>query len=800
MPVSALNLGSASASFDGVYYVSAYPNGDKPQIVCTAPSGYTEIDLGDAAGEICDTAGDWELTVSGTNQITDAHIAYQDAGSGDVQVEGQIQNDYSGTAESFAAVGVGIRESILDTSWVFQCHSLQNGSTAVQCMYGENGTYTTVNGSAGQSRPRYVAVTYDVSSGDIKGHASSDGSTWTEIASTNRALSDALCYAGGASRLTTESLTATIGGVACDTSIDAYTPIDPPPPTAPTLVTQIANQSAQQGTAYSLSCSANWTGATSYALTGLPASTGLSFNTSTCALTGTPSANDVGTRNLTVTATNAAGSTPDTFQFTASASQANGDVFLIATQSSTATRTFTCNNASTGANGASWSSIRTSGSGTQPGPGDTIVLDNGTHHGVFKFTNCSGSDSARINIVNDTAGNGPAIFEKSISARGTFWFSCTNCVNVNLDGRGGWNGSSGKCGVDPVDLSVDTAACGIQFTISTAGFQVPQSFVAWKGTSSKYGVYGIEINSVGGIGGGVALDCHDNGQVNGYSGTGTYGGEWIEDVTVSQNYIHDHGVDSGEGMYCGSNAGEDAWPLRRWDISYNYVKSTARECINLKYAREGPNYVRYNVIEDCSTANSGGQTRGINVTDGGDIDIYANVCKGTNGPCISHIMNAGADDLDPGDGTFYSNIYNNIVYDTAGSAMSSGVYVEDNNTATSPRVTDQIIPTLIYNNTVVNASGAAISRTPARTCTARDNVLAGTNTTVSNCTDTSNTKGTVAAQGFVNSGSNNYELTVSSPACGASTNDAVPSVDYENEARDQDGHSDDGADEATACP
>ncbi len=787
-PTEALSIRPVSASYDGAYYVSAYPAGDKPIAGCTSitTDGYALAALGTGDGEICKAgSGDYDLAVSGGTQPQNEYIASKDAGAGDVQVEGRIDSNYAGTTQQFANVGVELREAATTNAYVFRCHSLQTGATALQCQYGSNGTYTTVNGAASQSRPRYVAVTYDVSSGDLKGFGSADGSTWTEITSTNRAMSDVLCAIGGTSRSTTETLTATIDNFACGSTIDAYTPTNPTP-SAPTLVTEIANQSGFQGGTLSLSCAANFSGATSYSVSGLPVSTGISFNTSTCAFSGTFNANDVGTNGVTVTATNASGSVAD--QFTIVVSAVPGDVFLIPTQAGTTARTFNCSTSS-GAAGSTWASIRTSGSGTTPGAGDTIVLDNGTHHGKLVFTACNGSDNSKLRIINDTTGGGPAIVEKSTGSGGGFWFQCVDCINVEVDGRGGWVGNTGGCGAQSPLLTPKTD-CGIVVQMD-ASEPLPTSAVKWSGTSSKYGFYGVEIDGTGGTGGGVALDCHDNTQANGYSGTGTYTGPWIEDVTVSENYIHDYGVSSGEGMYCGSNGGEDAYPLRRWTISYNFVESTARECINLKYAREGPNYIDHNVLVDCSTSNTSGQIRGINVTDGGDVDIFANIVVDNKGNGISHIMNAGALASDPGDSEYYSNIYNNIVIRSTG----IGIFIEDNGG------TDQITPTKIYNNTVINPIGNGIEKADSDgSCTAIDNIITDAATAVSRCTSTNNRSGTTAAQNFANAGADDYELTSTSGACNNAQDPYNLSTDYEGTGRPQDSGNDQGADESALCP
>ena len=86
--------------------------------------------------------------------------------------------------------------------------------------------------------------------------------------------------------------------------------------TAPTLDSAVPDQSFTEGDTVNLDLSAYFAGTVaSYSITGLPASTGLSFNTSTGMLSGTANSNDTAASpfNLTVTASNTEGSANDTF-------------------------------------------------------------------------------------------------------------------------------------------------------------------------------------------------------------------------------------------------------------------------------------------------------------------------------------------------------------------------------------------------------------------------------------------------------------------------------------------------------
>jgi hypothetical protein len=429
-------------------------------------------------------------------------------------------------------------------------------------------------------------------------------------------------------------------------------------------------------------------------------------------------------------------------------------------------------------------------------PGDILQLAAGTRTTALTLSNCHGSSADPIIIRNNTSGGSAAIF--SISTSPQYFIQCNNCTYVTIDGLQGWSGqSTAKCGISKTDAfpTENSTPCGIQLRTASGG--QPQAFIDWQGVSSNYVVKGIEIDGNNVVGGdvGTGISCNDNTFTNGWSGSGAYNGDWRQDITIEQNWVHDTGVNSsGEGIYCGANAVQDALPVRRLEVRYNLVENTGRECINVKYLREGPNLVHHNVARDCAPNATVSQARGINVTDGGDIDIYNNIVDNTNGAGIAHLINsANSGDPPLNASPFYSNIYNNIIW----SASGWGVQIRSNATGE-----DRISPVVIYNNTIVDSGSGAITYSNGTgTCTARDNILAGSATAqnISGCTDTNNLNGTVASMNFANAGANNYELTATSGACNQSSASA-PATDYEDEARPQDSADDQGADEATACP
>lgn len=787
-----VDLGSIAASYDGTRSLK-YFEGDKPIVGCTSitTDGYALADLGTGDGEICKAgSGDYDLAVLGGTQPQNMHIASKDAGAGDVQVEGRIDSNYAGTAQSFANVGVELREAATTNAWVFRCHSLQSGTTAVQCQYGSAGTYTTVNGAAGQSRPRYVAVTYDISSGDVRGHASADGSTWTEVANTNRAMSDVLCAIGGTSRSTTETLTATIDNYACGSTIDTYTPTDPPGGGTPTVASPIDNQSFTQGDAFSLDVSANFTGETSCAVSGLPGSTGISFNTATCTFSGTFNANDVGTRNITVTPSNGSGAgTADVFQLTV-ISTSSGSTFLIATSAST--RSYNCGT-NGGANGANWSTIRQTGSASRPQDGDTVILDNG-NHGPLTFLDCVGTASSPVTLRNDITGGGPAVIQKSTAGGRALTISGTTDGFV-MDGTQGYVGvPAGVLGINESTLAEGKTQAGIKIEDSTPG----ASAVSSMAQVMQYACAGGE----GCIFKGIEVDAGNVGmtacfQVNHHDfGTSAF----FREFTFTHNYFHDCGGDGGTG-----NGGVGlylCWPddpihCRNVTVSYNLIEDTGFDSMNIKGTYTGDNRIHHNVFRRANHYNGSDAagTNGISIGTSGNLRIYSNIMEETDDECVRLAHNPDP----PGGFDTYLYIYDNIFIRCGGETNGEAVAVGKSATGFNYN------PASVYNNTIIDPGTAGcIFIEGGITASVRNNICAGSTAgrrAISGGSQSNNlTSLTTAQNAFVNAGADNYELTVTSAACNAATNPDSLTLDFEDEVRPQDGQNDQGADEAAACP
>lgn len=785
-----------------------YRFGEKPIDTPECPTGWTCANKGDGAGTIDEVStSEFDFNTSGTSVANAFRYVYKDPGANDFQIIARVTNEYAGSLANFAGIGVGISDGTGDSDEFHNCWSPSSSTTVVRSRAGNPTTSTSVNGADGQSRPRYLAETYDLSATESKCHESTDGVTWVEVATYDYAYTTPIVYLFAQSG-STSAMQGTADNIAFGTTITVYTPVDPPGGSAPTLVTPISNQSGTQAVAFSLDVSTNFTGETSYTATGIPGAGGLSFSTVTGILSGTPDADDVSASpfNVIFCGVNVDGSTCDTAQITISAPPSSGDTFTIPTSASA--RTFNCAS-TTGANGANWSTL--GGTGTPQG-GDVIVLAAGTHREI-QFRNCDGASlSSPITIRNNTAGGGPAV----ISTVGTPGFGLENSTFITVDGTGKWSGApAGICGYTATTQTEGTTQCGI--VIESADTSNPTHYFRLDGQVTRgITVKGVEIDGTGATGGGsgIGFSLNDhNFQFDDCVGGVSNPECWREDITFENVYVHHVGsANAGEGLYLGPNAyGKDGTadpdlPLRRITVRNALVENTRRNGIELKSMIAGPNFVEDNLVRASGLSGEQGQGSGITVLDGGDVTIGRNRVIDANGPGIACTIQNSIAAFTPVDGPYYCTIENNIVV----SAGSNGVTLTRKNTTGTPGgvgqqipgVRQQLSPIVMQNNTVIDSSNdCAQFSNFTGSLTARDNLCAGATANsrdISGITDTNTQFGTVASQFFVNAGAGNYELTVNSPACNNSTSNA-PATDYEGESRPLDSADDQGADEAAAC-
>ena len=769
---AALNVGTLAANYDGKVDTK-YPTGNKPQGGgCTAPSGWTESDIGAGNGDVCDSSGTWSWqNIVGANSRESMHLVSKDAGAGDVQLVARIDaGSYTGNTVGYAGLVVGLRESTAASSWFVQCRVPYAGTTAADSIYRlTSTTFETSNGAAGQTQPRWCAVTYDVSSGDLRTWESPDGSTWAQIQSTNRAMSDVIAYLGGNSNSSSATLQAESTNIGLSSSITIYTPSDPAP-SAPSWAS-VPSQSATQGQAFSLALASYATGATSYSASGLPA--GLSVNASTGLISGTPSA--AGTSSVTATATNASGSTPTSFSITVASS--SGDTFTIAAANTQAV--WDCNS-------------NTGWGGGRPGPGDTIVLGAGTHAAFRDFRNCNGSAAARITIRNDTSAGSQAVIQKTGTSDGGWPFALRNSSYITIDGTGKWVGAPSEgCGVNQTTLA-DERTCGIKITRSGSG--QPNAYFKIKGSFNNVTIRGVEIdgNRTGPDTGGIGFSLHDNE----YKRTANPG-EWYENIIIENTWAHET---NAEATYFGGNWGTGAQnedggglPLRNVTQRYMLVENSGGRCFSMKSSVAGTNALHHN---RCYTSGLDGPNFNLGfghclqVSDG-YADVYANILTncGENGIAI-FINDTPTSQFS---GTPSVLVENNIVHNVGVRGPGAGVGIRFDDTSTvGGRVPFNI--TARY-NTVDTTTHQCIQVDVGGSKSVANNLLSGCGgTAISGATGSNNRTGTTGSMGYVASGSDDFHITSGSAAKDQGTG-TCPATDVDGDTRPNGSACDQGADE-----
>lgn len=774
-----------ASNFDGSRSTE-YQAGNKPEPGCETPDGWTETTLGAGFGESCDDSGNIAMNGGGMNSTTSLLMLYQDAGSGDIEVRCQFDDPYTGASDPLASVGCGIREATTATGFLAQCHSAQSSASVLEFKYGSGNPYTTIAGATGQTRPRYCYLTLDKSLDEIRAYGCTGALTGcTEIGRTNFTFTgNPYAWVHVQSKSTTEALQATIKNPQVASSISVYTPEDPDPDPVPVLISPIGSQSATQGVAFSFDCNSNFSGATSYSFSGLP--TGITRpSASSCAISGTPSGS--GTSSVTVTASNAAGSASPV-GFSIVVTGVPGSVFRVPDVGPSVASTFDCS-INNGANGATWVSVRQSGSATRPGPGDTVKIAGGTRGEVI-FKDCQGSPANYVRFMNDTADSEPVVFQRTGSAFATRY---VNLKYFELYGRGGWSGNTDGCGVDETTGADDTD-CGIKITKVTSGN--PTAYMKFQQGTSDYIIDGIEIDGVARCASGTGLAVAMNDQATVFEPGNP---RWRENVIYRHMYIHDTGGcgnSIGEAMYLGSNSKNEELPIRNMHASYNRINNSGGGCMKWKNVLQGTNSAHHNHFTNCGGPGSVPEIDGFQIKNVTNLEVYANRIRNTLGSCIDGSGETVQPNVTPSVG--YIKIHDNILSVCGTQANFNGYGVQMRNANMS--FTDVEVD---Y-NTIDEPFVGGIDSAANMGCISRNNILSGSTAAkraVTACPGTNNAAGTQASFNFVNAGSANYELTSSSAsACNKGTGAGMRATDYEDETRPQDGAPDIGGDEAAACP
>lgn len=757
-------------NFDGTA-TSEYRGGNKPQ----TPGGgsdWTKAFKGDAECANASIEEDsmdstlLDFVACGTNDSYgwgDANYgyAYRSISSGDAQVICELPDTAWGI-ETYSGAGCVVTDGTAATDWESQCYRYWESAPSV-FKYGiPNDAPTTpitlVNGVDATLPALFGLVVEENLNGSEERITClvsvDDGSSWNIVGEIFREMPSPFLIGSNAwSHHSTQTVSLRIE-TAFTTTVDLPVNADPGGGNEPTC-SGLSTQSGTEGVAFSYDvgalCSDPNSGTIEYSASGLT-STGLSINSSTGIISGTPTSAAASASPIAVTVTvddNDDGS--NDYSFTLNITAASGSTCI----------TINASSSQQDVNASSCS------------PGDTILLDfNGTSHtGKLVIRNIAGTSSSPVQIVNDTADATPATFSRA-SGSGNFLFVITNSEHFVLDGTGKYSGApSGTCG-DDADLDEpDIDKCGIFLTVT--GAASPSSFLMITGTSHNFEVKGIacdgrkdDATSVTPSGffnsGGICFQVNDHtlllpqgitqlDVMNGVAGTSQY---WRENIVVSDSVCKFH---RGECWYLGPNYGTTPttpreYPLRNIEMARLRCWHTA-ECGRLKSVFDTWS------IHDMVAFDAGAYD---NVPANPAIYCYTvfEAGEGTgefyNNKCIN--MKKGAH-LNGGEGVNFQSLqrpssfgiveihaYGNLIYDTAASCLSANVpstslagvrVIADYNTLVDCGVETGF-------GKALNASGIASGSL------ARGNIAAGSNSSIDNefTSSDNTTNGTASAQGF----------------------------------------------------
>src|SRR5262245_58489608 len=413
-------------------------------------------------------------------------------------------------------------------------------------------------------------------------------------------------------------------------------------------------------------------------------------------------------------------------------------------------------------------------------PGDTVTLAPGIR-GPLSIRNCTGTNTNRITIRNDSAGAGPTVIRRATGTKAGFIFNCENCVGVTLDGSNKWAGA-------PLGKTY-----GIKVTVT--GGAGPSIFLRFGGLSRHITIRNVEIDgawpSIVTNGSGIRINDLKVDR-------NTFPGLWRENILLEDNYVHNVAL---EGMYVGANFKDGDLPVRNVEIRNNIVEDTGFEGINTKSMWEGDNSIHHNQVRRAgmngAMTNNSAEFSGIK-NNAGTVKIYNNWVETTGQHGIQSWTQGGPLES-AGRGPFEAHIWNNVIVAAGGGhfpfmGASYGISVGAQNGCEKP------VP-LVYNNTIINSRQSAIYLTRnVGAVFVRDNLISasGGNPVIaapSFVVVTNNLVGTVTQMAFMDPLAGNFRLTANSPARNQGS-EVFPATDFDDDPRPNGEAADQGAFEA----
>lgn len=784
-PTLARNPPESDAEFANKRH-TAYPNANAPITPTPACSVFTCDTKGDSSGVGTITESDSGATLrinaggdtdGSSSRATDVTYAYVPVVSGNYQVTGKLPavsaTEWAGNQEPFTGFAVYFTVDGTDTAYQTECGRFFNGTNFFK--YGTPGTsISQQNGAIGTALPLWYGASYEENVEGANDRAScfrsDDGSNWVVVYQLVAELNWSNWRAGwaGWSHLAGATTSATISEITRSATITLPVGSEPDPDPAPTC-DPISTQNWAQGVAVSLQVTC--TGATSYSATGLLG--GVSINTSTGLISGTPTATAVSNSPLSVIATGSNGSGSTNVPFTANVTgvPGSGNTFLIPASQST----INCQS----------SQPLQGGDNAVPQPGDRFIVSTRTSTLAVR---CDGTAAAPYRFTGNPA----------LSAR-TSWSTSNSSPALDLDGSTHllidgsdlYVGANGYCGTEENSITglAKDNVCGIEITRTSGS---PFRLISMGGNAENITIQWVECDGTwpGGsstTGAGVCTQPNDND----YRGTDLR----KRNLKILNSYIHHF---RNECLYFGHNyeapVGSGITNISRLEdaeLAYLWVHTCAWDGIEMKSAWWGVSSIHHNWVENVTRPagiSGGANLRGISCYECVRVDIHDNVVIDAGGTGISHqtdvMPQAAAGGVDA-----ESHIYNNIVIGAGTPGWSQGYGIAPNTNTTSKSIKSFIRNNLVLDaaNNEINVGGANQLAAGRVTCNITDGTINdGPYTQQLNIT-------TAVAGWFNNPGARDYRLVTGNSSIDACSGvSGTPSTSITGTARPQGAASDRG--------